>query len=90
MVLFILFISLCLSFLFFSLLLLLLLAAGLYFHFVKTCFDDFSTLGSFHQEREIMLSLWNKIQEILNFSFQPFNSQDLIVNSPLKLLHISL
>ena len=83
MVLIIFIISLCLSFLFFSLLLLLLLAAGLYFHFVKTYFDDFSTLGSFHQEREIMLSLWNKIQDILNFSFQPFNSQDLIVNSPL-------
>ena len=27
---------------------------------------------------------------IQGFSFQPFNSQDLIVNSPLLLLHISL
>ena len=27
---------------------------------------------------------------VFNFAFNPFNSQDLIVNSPLLLLHISL
>ena len=56
-------ISLCLFSLSFSWSLLQFLAVDWNYHFVKTWFDDSSTLGSFHQWTEIMLFLIIKSSE---------------------------